>query len=196
MLQELLDTYGYLALFVGTFLEGETIMLLSGYAAHAGYLNIYWVTFIGFAGTFCGDQLWYFVGRKWGNRLIERFPSWKAPTERAYGLLKKYDVLFILSFRFFYGVRNVSPIVIGMSGLPRWRYFYLNMIAAAVWAVSFALIGYGFGTVVSEFFRNVEHDETYIFAALALVGFAVWLVHVHRRRSWVRRHVPPPSSGQ
>jgi membrane protein DedA with SNARE-associated domain len=38
-LESILDPYGYLAVLVGTFLEGETILVLGGFAAHRGYLQ-------------------------------------------------------------------------------------------------------------------------------------------------------------
>lgn len=186
-MNEFIETYGYWALLVGTFFEGETIMILSGFAAHQGHLNVYLVAIIGFTGTFCGDQLWYFIGRQWGTRLVERFPTWKAPTERAYRLLNRYDALFILSFRFIYGVRNVSPVVIGMAGVPVLRYFMLNFLAAAIWAASFALVGYLFGAVVQEFFHKHKRFELWVFAAIAGVGFLVWVVHVVRRSLRARR---------
>jgi membrane protein DedA with SNARE-associated domain len=181
MLQELVSEYGYVALFVLTFFEGETIMLVSAYAAHQGYLDIRWVLLIGFLGTFCGDQLWFFVGRKWGPQIVQRFPSWKGPTEKAFALLNKYDAYFILSFRFFYGIRNVTPVVIGMARVPVWRYFFLNMTAAIIWALAFGLSGYGFGVVIREYFSGLKHLELYIFGGLILLGVVIWLIHTFRR---------------
>jgi membrane protein DedA with SNARE-associated domain len=181
MLQELVSEYGYVALFILTFFEGETIMLLSAYAAHQGYLDIRLVLLIGFLGTFAGDQLWFFVGRKWGPQIIQRFPSWKAPTEKAFVLLNKYDTYFILSFRFFYGIRNVTPVVIGMARVPIWRYFFLNMTAAIIWALAFGLSGYGFGVVIKEYFASLKSFELYIFGGLIALGGIIWLIHTFRR---------------
>ena len=42
-LESIVDTYGYLAVLLGTFLEGETILVLGGFAAHRGYLALPWV---------------------------------------------------------------------------------------------------------------------------------------------------------
>ena len=52
-LAQILQDYGYAAVFVGTFLEGETIMVLGGLAAQLGYLSLDWVIACGFckAGT-------------------------------------------------------------------------------------------------------------------------------------------------
>ncbi|MBK5101143.1 MAG: hypothetical protein JJE15_09160 [Desulfobacteraceae bacterium] len=42
-LESLIDTYGYLAILVGTFFEGETILILGGLAAYREYLGLPWV---------------------------------------------------------------------------------------------------------------------------------------------------------
>ena len=62
-LQSLIDTYGYLAILVGTFFEGETILVLGGFAAYRGYLHLPWVIIAAFVGSLCGDQLFFFLGR-------------------------------------------------------------------------------------------------------------------------------------
>ena len=64
LIQTLIQNYGYWAVFVGTFIEGETILLLGGFAAHRGYLALPWVIVAAFFGSLCGDQLFFFLGRK------------------------------------------------------------------------------------------------------------------------------------
>ena len=55
----LIDSYGYLAVFVGAFLEGETILALAGLAAYRGYLDFYAVVAIALFAGFAGDQFFY-----------------------------------------------------------------------------------------------------------------------------------------
>ncbi|HYB20914.1 MAG TPA: hypothetical protein VEH09_08285 [Thermodesulfobacteriota bacterium] len=38
--ERLFDTYGYWAILVGTFFEGETVLILGGFVASQGYLNL------------------------------------------------------------------------------------------------------------------------------------------------------------
>src|SRR5690606_15272276 len=165
-LQWAIETYGYYALLIGTFLEGETIMVLAGFAAQRAILDIEWVMFVGLCGTFAGDQLYYFVGRHWGAKLLAKRPSWQAPADRAYRLLRKYEVLFILSFRFLYGVRSVSPFIIGMSGIPVRRFFFLTLLAAVVWAVAIGALGYFLGHAAELILKEVKEYEAILFGAL------------------------------
>ena len=51
-----------MAVILGTFLEGETILVLAGLAAHQGYLSLSGIILAAFAGSLCGDQLFFFWG--------------------------------------------------------------------------------------------------------------------------------------
>jgi membrane protein DedA with SNARE-associated domain len=52
-LESIIETYGYWALLVGTFFEGETVLVLGGFAAHRGYLTLPWVILAAFIGSLC-----------------------------------------------------------------------------------------------------------------------------------------------
>ena len=66
-LEIFVKTYGYWALLVGTFFEGETILIIGGITAHLGYLELPIVILIAFIGSFSGDQLYFFIGRMKGR---------------------------------------------------------------------------------------------------------------------------------
>src|ERR1035437_10305952 len=65
---------GYAAIFVGTFLEGESILALGGLATEHGYLSFPAVVGVAVLGGFLGDQFFFFVGRRYGDRVLVRFP--------------------------------------------------------------------------------------------------------------------------
>lgn len=52
--------YGYVALFIGVFLEGETVLIAAGFAAHLGHLSLTWVILIAFAGEPFGGSVLLF----------------------------------------------------------------------------------------------------------------------------------------
>lgn len=186
-LRHLIWDYGYFALFLGTFLEGETIMLLCGFAAFTGHLDLTLVMLVGGAGTFFGDQLYFYIGRWKGMAVFERWPKLKGKAYRMACLLHRYRYAVILSFRFFYGLRNVTPFVIGMSPIKAWQYFGLNLIAAVVWSVTFVSAGYLFGSAAETFLHDVKRVEMYVFAAITLAALVIWFVH--RLRSKARQEV-------
>jgi membrane protein DedA with SNARE-associated domain len=186
--KHIIEHYGYLALFIGTFLEGETILLLAGFAAQSPefHLDLRYVILSAFAGSLAGDQTAFFIGRYFGRRLMEKSEKWRARTERVTTMLKKYHEILILSFRFFYGLRNLTPFVLGSIDIPVRKFFVLNAVGAAIWAVSFALIGYGFGSllenVLARLIDNVHYVELAVLGLAALAIVAVWIVKLLRRR--------------
>ena len=169
----LITDYHYLTypiVLVATFIEGETIVILLGAAKAAGELpiNVEMLALAAFAGSFTGDQLYYLIGRRYGTPLLNRWPTLGHKIEWAFHLVKDHPVMFILSFRFIYGIRNIAPFVIGISGVPRLRYLALNFVAAQVWAHSFAWGGYLLG-------KALEHwlGEYKWFALLGFFGLAL-----------------------
>lgn len=166
MIEQLLSSYGYLAILLITFLEGESIVILAGIAAYQGYMDLPLILACAVAGSFCGDQLYFTIGRRYGPPLMKRFPALEGKTAWAFRLVRKHEVLFILSFRFIYGVRNVSPFVIAMAGVSRIKFMCLNFIAAVLWALAFTFGGYYFGKALERFLG--EHQMT----ALLILGAA------------------------
>jgi membrane protein DedA with SNARE-associated domain len=65
-------------------------------------------------------------------------------------MLHKYHTIFILTYRYMYGVRNFASLGMGMSELSWPRFASLNFIAAFLWANSFAWGGYALGYFASS----------------------------------------------
>ena len=132
---DIIKDWGYLAVFLGSLVEGESVILVACFMAHLGYLSLVKIMIIAFCGTLFADQALYYVGRYYGQAIIQKFHYLHAPANRAFALLHNWDIWFILSFRFIWGIRTISPIVIGSSGITPQRYTPLNLIAAIVWTL-------------------------------------------------------------
>jgi len=181
-LGSLVSTYGYPALLIGTFLEGETILVIAGFLVHRGYLELPWVIVFAFLGTFAGDQLYFWLGRTKGANFLMRRPSYRVRVEKAQNLLEKHQKLIILGFRFVYGLRAVTPFAIGMSNIKAKQFIGLNAIGAIVWAMIVGSGGYLFGNALEIIIGDIKHYELEILAAMIFSGCVVWLVYFYRRR--------------
>lgn len=181
-MESIIETYGYLALLVGTFLEGETILVMGGFAAHQGYLHLPWVIAAAFVGTLCGDQLYFYLGRCHSQALLARRPLWQAKIARVHGLLERYRYPLLLGFRFLYGLRTVIPFVIGTSRIPTGLFVSLNIVGALVWAILIGTAGYLFGNAVEAVITDIKHYELEVFCLLGIVGFFLWFLHFRRRK--------------
>ncbi len=178
--EELLRRYGYYAILLMTFLEGETIVIIAGIFAAKGMMNPYLIALVAFAGSFTSDQIMFSLGRYKGGAIIKRFPKLGKNVDRSARLLKKYDTFLILGFRFVYGVRNVTPILLGISGVSHWKFFYLNFIGAALWAVSFTAGGYFFGKVFKRMVGQAGHVFVYVIGA-AVIGLILWWLFYRKK---------------
>ncbi|GFM80552.1 membrane protein [Pseudomonas cichorii] len=175
MLQNFLNDFGYFALFLGTFFEGETILVLAGFLAFRGYMDLNVVILVAFCGSYAGDQLWYYMGRRHGRKLLARKPRWQLMGDKALRLVRKHPDIWVLSFRFVYGLRTVMPVAIGMSGYPPLRYLVLNGIGAAIWAAALGSAAYHFGAVMEGLLGNIKKYELWVLGGLLLLGLALWL---------------------
>jgi len=190
-METFLQTYGYWAILIGTFLEGETILVLGGLAAHMGYMDLTGVILAAFAGSLCGDQLFFFLGRRHSAFLLNRRPAWKPKLERANRLIDRFQTPLILGFRFLYGLRTVMPFAIGISRVPVLRFVLLNALGAMVWAGIVAGGGYLFGNALEGVLGNIRHYEKMLFVLVALAGAVVWALYLYRRN----RHTSRKASG-
>jgi len=177
MLESLIAQYGYVAIVIGTFLEGETILVLGGFAAHRGLLRLPGVMLAAFVGSLAGDQLFFFIGRRHGPAWLARHPKWQPRVERARGLLNRHATGLILVFRFLYGLRNITPFALGLSDVPAPRFIVLNAVGAAIWAVVIALFGWSVGEAANQLIGHVERYERALGAAIIAVGALAWMWH-------------------
>lgn len=180
--QSLVENYGYLAIVIGTFLEGETILVLAGLAAHQGYLALPEVITAAFFGSLCGDQLFFFLGRKHSYAILRRRPGWKGKIEKAHKMINQFQTPMILCFRFLYGLRTITPFVLGMSNVSIKKFVFLNGVGAIVWAVVVGTGGYAFGQALEIFIGEIKHYEVRVFVTVALLGVIVWSAHCFRHR--------------
>ena len=179
-LLELVQQYGYLAILIGTFLEGETIVLIAGYLAHEQILSLPLIALCAFLGSCTSDQIMFLIGRSKGKPFLESKPRLKWGAAKVSRILEKHETLLILGFRFLYGLRNVTPVMLGISGVSRKKFIILNIIGAAIWAVSFSWGGYLFGMLLAEFLHAFAGYARIILAALLAIGAIFAFIHFYR----------------
>lgn len=178
--EQLIHSYGYLALLIGALMEGETILVLAGFAAHLGYLKLPQVILIASLATILCDQFIYFMGSIYGQGFLERRPAFKVRTARFSALLKRYQNLVVFGFRFLYGMRIVAPFVIGMSGIAVQRFMILNIISAFFWAAVFSVGGYFFGAALQLIIGDIRKYGIELMIIMGAAGLLIWLALMYR----------------
>lgn len=168
-MEDFLNEYGYLALLIGSFLEGEISILIASSLVHNGIFEIPWTIMAGFGGSFISDWIYYFMGRLNGKYFIEKRPVLKTIAAPVQKFVNSHKVQILLTYRFLYGFRVIIPVVLGMSGVKPLQYLAFSVAAGLLWATSVHAIGYFIG-----YFLNVSaaiFEENLILIA---AGFAVF----------------------
>ena len=176
-LEAIVTQFGYPALVIGLFLEGETMLVLGAFMAHRGYLDLSLVILIGCIVPFASDQFFFWMGRLKGDQFLESRPAWKPHVEKAKSLLSWNPNLLFPGIRFMYGLRTVLPFVIGMAKFDPKKFAFLNLIGAFIWALTFGLAGHLIGQIMKLIFEDVKEHELAIALGIILVGIGVWLYY-------------------
>ena len=188
-IETLIAHYGFAAIFIGAGVEGETSVIAGGVLAHRGFLP-WWVAGVAAAtGSFVADQLFFAAGRYFRDNPRVRRMEQRPAFAKALVMLEHHPVLFVMGFRFLYGLRTISPMAVGTSQVPARTFFLLNGLAAAIWGALFTGIGYGFGGGIERLFGNklsaghLLPIATLVVVVLLGIAQAVrWLHHRHADR--------------
>lgn len=172
----LIQTHGYWVLALGCFLEGETILVLAGFAAHQGYLHPAAVIAIAALAGFAGDQTFFWIGRRHGHGLLRRWPALARQNDRVQGLIARFHGSAIIGMRFAYGLRIAGPVMLGMSGISSRRFILFNAAGALVWAALIGAFGWVFGHAAEAALGRIQHLEGWLIglAVAGALAFALW----------------------
>jgi membrane protein DedA with SNARE-associated domain len=178
----LIRHYGYAALLVGTLMEGETVLLVAGFAAHRGYLDMPLIWIIASIGTFIGDQVLFVLARRKGAAILNKKKSWQPQFDKIRTRMEQHQNLILYGYRMFYGLRIVAPIAIGLSTITTRRFVLANAVTAFIWAAIIGYAGYLAGAAAEKLFGRIERLEEEIIIALLVAAVLLWIIRLIRRR--------------
>ena len=121
--------------------------LFAGYAAHSGALGFAPVIVVFWFGSFVGDAIRFWIGRRFGTRWLRSFPKLERTVQTAARLTDRHHVWMILFHRYPHGIRGVAGFAYGTSQLPWPTFLALNFAGAGLWSCMVVSAGYAFGQV-------------------------------------------------
>ncbi len=190
-LTDLLREYGLWAVLLGTFFEGEGVMLMAGGLAHQQILSPSGAWLVGALGAYVGHVVYYSLGRYLkGRDLFSMIPRWKPKIERALPLIRKYPKLSIFIMQYLYGMRIVGAVAMGLSGMPWPTFIGIELINCLIWSGVILMIGYSATAAVLAWLPLAEKSLTGIFIAVLLAMGALYLL-IGRGSRW-KKPKPDP----
>ncbi len=143
------------------------LAMFAGYAAHSGALNFGTLIFVCWLGSFTGDVVRFWIGRRFGTRWLGSFPRLQRAIQTAALLAARHHYWMILIHRYPHGIRGVAGFAYGVSSLSWSSFLALNFVAAGIWSVAVVSAGYAFG----EFSEKVMSQASSGLGAVMLIAF-------------------------
>ena len=145
----------FLVVFVETglvvmpFLPGDSLLFVVGAMAGAELLSLPWVLGLLTAAAILGDQCNYFIGRHFGQRLLNANTRWfnRQAYDQAHAFYERYGSITIVLARFLPFIRTFAPFVAGVADMDRRRFTLFNFLGAFIWVWGICIAGYMFGHI-------------------------------------------------
>jgi len=195
MIRQFLIAYGYWAVAAGLLLEnmgvpvpGETILILASVLSYSTHeLRLPWIFVVGTIAATAGDNIGYWIGRKGGRPLLERWKRFFRVRDEhiaaAEKLIERYGAAAIFFARFITGARVVAGPLTGVLRMDWRRFALFNFLGALVWVVVIASIGYTFGSQWGRLLQLMKDANWLILVVVAVVVLFLWGKRRRARRS-------------
>ncbi len=147
-MMRMLPKYGYAAVLIAAFLEGEAPLIAAGALCGAGYLDWRWTIVAAAIGGAAGDQIYFYIAQDRAARLVAKSKRLSRWFPRIRNFVLRHGTLTVLLSRFAAGLRITIPLVCATAGMDAKKYSTLNLISAFAWATVWVAISYQFGAYI------------------------------------------------
>lgn len=144
--------------FMFAYAAAHTLLLaiFAGYAAQGGAFQVMPLIAVCWAGSFTGDVIRFWIGRRFGTRWLGGWPRIERAVQLVARLADRHYLWMILIHRYPYGIRGIAGFAYGASSLSWPQFLALNFVAAGVWSVATVGTGYAFGYVSEKTLSNAS----------------------------------------
>ncbi len=146
-----IEQYGYFGLFVwlwigviGIPVPNELIVMSVGYAGAINLLNPVYLFLFTYLGLVAASTTCFIVGKLSGKailRFLKKRKKTKKYVHRSLSMIKKYHNFALIIGYFLPGIRNIIPLLFGLSGLTFFKFAFISYSTVLVWTTIYFLLG-------------------------------------------------------
>ncbi len=147
--------YGLVAVFGGSLLEGEGILIAAAILSEQGVLDPALVWLAASTGAWVGHLFWFAMGRAIRTRrLVPTAGAFWARAARVKRLVEARPVMVLVLLQYLYGLRLVGAVAVGLTELSFARFALYEFVNCLVWAGLVGGVAFLLGGVAAEIFHG------------------------------------------
>ena len=197
-LRPLIEHWGYVAIFVFVILGNlgipvpeESILVMAGYLVWQGELRLPLVLLVGIFSAILGDNLGYWIGRRYGQAAVVRYGRWvrltPARLDATRRVVRRYGAVAVFAARFIAGLRFLVGPLAGSTGLPPFGFVTANILGALLYVPTMVAAGYGLAYGLGDYVQKFERvagrvEHVVLFGAILGTAGALGLRALRVRR--------------
>ena len=172
---------------VGAVVPGSALLIGIAALAPQGLITVWPLLATAFLGAVAGDGLSYWLGRRYGHGLLDRWPMnrHRDLVARSEDFMQRHGGKSVFLGRFTPGVRAFVPLLAGSLGMPPLRFYLANVLSALAWAPAHVLPGLAVGASVSAAGAHAGRLAVLLAILVVLLWLVLWIA-----RAALRRGVP------
>jgi membrane-associated protein len=194
LLRSFFDQYGYWTVFVALLLEnagvpvpGETVLLFASFLAFDEQeLHLRYIILVGIAAATLGDNIGYWIGRKGGRTLLDRYTHlFRIPPsviQKGEAVFAKHGSATVFFARFVFGMRIIAGPMAGVLRMDWKKFCIFNFLGAALWVTVISIVGYKFGEEWEDLVRVMGRVNLVIGIIALWVAYMVWRAYRARKK--------------
>ena len=166
-LRPLIEHWGYVAIFVFVILGNlgipvpeESILVMAGYLVWQGELRLPLVLLVGIFSAISGDNLGYWIGRRYGQAAVVRYGRWvrltPARLDATRRVVTRYGAVAVFAARFIAGLRFLAGPLAGSTGLAPFGFVTANILGALLYVPTMVAAGYGLAFGLGDYLQKFE----------------------------------------
>jgi len=169
---------------IGLPVPEETVLALAGYLVWSGRLQLLSVLIVGVFSAVVGDNMGYWLARRYGRTAVERYSRWllkPGHVTNAERWICRYGLFAVCAARFVGGLRFLAGPLAGAVGLPFRSFFAGNLLGALLFVPYAVGIGYAIGYGVGPFVADLQRTLGGIGRAIVVGAIAIAILLLGRR---------------